>query len=373
MEQQGENVGVRSFAVDVPQARLEALERLIAAAPIGYAPSDDADWRYGTDAAALTRLRDHWLTSYDWREHERALNSHPQFVARVGGIDVHFYHVRAEGGSGLPLILTHGWPGSVVEFLEVIPLLVARGHDVVVPSLPGYGFSGRPPRPIGPRRVAGMWRELMTEVLGYERFGAQGGDWGAMVTRALAHDHADVVAAAHVNILFGASCDDGSEEYRTWKRDHARIMARESAYMREQSTEPQTIGLALASSPVAFACWVMEKLHRWSGGRGELEQKFGLDAVITNVMTYVATDSVQSAIWMYRGVVEEEQFDERSPVPLGFANYPDELFRPPPRSAVERGLGVVRWTDMPSGGHFAAWEEPADFAEEVGTFFARWR
>jgi pimeloyl-ACP methyl ester carboxylesterase len=186
--------------IAIPRGRLDAIARRVADAEIGYAPDDDADWKYGIDRNWLLGLRDYWLDTYDWRQAEAAFNASPGFLVEIDGISIHFFRLRGEG-DGYPLILTHGWPGSVTEFLEAAPLLAARGYDVVLPSLPGYGFSARPPRPIGPAKVADLWRKLMVDGLGYKRFGAQGGDWGSMVTTALGRDHGDVVGAIHVNML----------------------------------------------------------------------------------------------------------------------------------------------------------------------------
>ena len=206
---------VRPFKIDVPQSVLDRIAAKLALSEVGYAPADDADWKYGVDARWLRGLLDYWREGYDWRAAERGLNALPHFIARVEDIDVHFIHVRARGVARLPIILTHGWPGSVLEFAEVVGPLAAMGFDVVVPSLPGYGFSSRPANPIGPRRVAELWRKLMVDVLGYSRFGAQGGDWGSAVTSWLGGEHGDVVAGIHLNMfLLPATADDGDEATR---------------------------------------------------------------------------------------------------------------------------------------------------------------
>lgn len=379
---------VRPFHVDVPQAKLDAIRARVENAWIGYAPDDDADWKYGTDAAYLAEFRHYWLEGYDWRHAEADLNRFPQFIARIEDIDVHFYHVRGSGADPFPIILTHGWPGSVAEFLGVIDRLANPGNyggdpeqglTVVVPSLPGYGFSSRPARPIGPMRTAALWRKLMVDVLGHARFGAQGGDWGAGVTMALGRDHPDVVAAIHLNLIFnivlpdGGGDDDYRADYRAWQDERARMMASESAYAAQQATKPQTIALALADSPVGFAGWVLEKCRSWSDCHGELESRFSKDQLITNIMTYLVNDAVGSAIWMYYGSRRESPPPQRVEVPVGFAAFPAEPFPSPPRAVAETALNIVRWNTMPAGGHFAAWEEPALFAEEVRSFFAGWR
>lgn len=354
--------------IDIAQPVLDRIARRVADAEIGYAPDDDSGWKYGIDAAWLAGLRDHWRDLYEWRAAEAAFNAHPQLRCEIDGIAIHAFRF---GGSGYPLLLTHGWPGSPLEFLVAGPLLAEQGFDVIVPSLPGYGFSGRPPRPIGPTRVAAMWRTLMVDALGFKRFGAQGGDWGASVTRALGHGHADVVDAIHLNMLHLPAPENPSAEVIEWQQRSAALGRREGAYAAEHGTKPQTIGLALADSPIGFAGWVIEKCRTWSDCGGDVEGVFTKDALITNVMTYLATGNVQSGIWMYNGLAAGDVFSP-SPitVPTGFAEFPAEFLPPPPRAAVEETVNITRWTKMPKGGHFAAWEQPALFAEEIGRFFA---
>jgi microsomal epoxide hydrolase len=354
--------------IAIDQAVLDRIARRVADAEIGYAPDDDHGWRYGVDAAWLSTLRDHWRDSYDWRRAEAAFNAHRQIRCEIDGVDLHAFLFPAVGGDGYPIVLTHGWPGSPLEYLAAAPLLARQGFDVVVPSLPGYGFSGRPRRPIGPAVVAGLWRRLLTEALGYRRFGAQGGDWGSAVTCALGRDHADVVAAIHVNFLHLAFADP-SPAVRAWQADFATRMVGEGGYAAIQATKPQTIGLALADSPVGFAGWVIEKCRSWSDCGGDVESVFSKDALITNVMTYLTTGAVQSAIWMYAGVGERPFAQGPIRVPTGFAEFPKEIIPPPPRADVECEVNLVRWTRMPRGGHFAAWEQPEAFAAEVSAFF----
>lgn len=358
------------FTIAIAQPVLDRIAAKLALSQVGYAPADDSDWRYGTDARWLGELLDYWRDSYDWRAAEADLNRWPQFRARVDGLDIHFIHVKGTSEGRLPLLLTHGWPGSVLEFDRAIAPLVAQGFDLVIPSLPGFGFSGRPAGPVGPRKVAAIWRKLMTEVLGYKRFGAQGGDWGSAVTTALGADHADVVAAIHLNLFMGPP-DTGADSAGTiaWRKALQAVQARESAYMMEQATKPQTIGLALADSPLGFAAWVCEKFHGWGDTNGAIESRFRKDQLLTNIMIYLVNDAVQSSIWMYRSIYTEPRIAGRVAVPTGLALYPAEFMPYPPREAAERAYEVVRWTQMPSGGHFAAMEEPEAFAAEVGAFF----
>ncbi len=371
------------FRVAVAQAVLDRIQRRLADANWATAPDDDADWTYGTDRRWLEGFVDHWRHRYDWRAAEVALNAWPQFTAPVDGIDIHFYRVRGSAPTPRPLLLTHGWPGSVVEFLGCIERLAhperfggdARdGFDLVIPSLPGYGFSGKPARPIGPRRIAAMWRTLMVERLGYRRFVAQGGDWGGAVTTWLGAEHADAVAAIHLNMLatrgLPDAADDRSPETAAYLSRVKRLRAREMGYFFEQSTKPQTIGLALADSPLGFAAWVCEKFRTWGDTQGDINRRFSHDTLITNLMTYLATDSVASAIWLYRGRADERAAPPRVEVPTAVALFPAEPIPYLPRAVAERQYGITRWTVMPAGGHFAALEEPQAFSDDVRAAFA---
>lgn len=363
------------FRLDVPQHRLDWIARRVADAVIGYAPDDDEDWKYGTDARYLAELRDYWRECYDWPTAQAAFNAWPQFTAEIEGIAIHFYRLPAHGGAkGYPLILSHGWPGSVYEFLEAMPLIAARGYDVIVPSLPGYGFSGRPKRPISATDVARMWRKLMVDVLGYDRFGAQGGDWGASVTTALARDHGDVVGAFHLNYLAHTPRGEMSPEEAEWLKASRRRFRSVGSYSQQMTHRPQTIGLALSDTPIGFASWVLEKYRAWSDNDGDIETAFTKDQLITSIMTYLVSDNVQAAMWLYASMTEARPsaFSGRIAPPFGLSVFPRET-PPPPRSAVEDRFTIVHWREMPEGGHFAAWEKPELFADEIADFFDVWR
>ncbi|MEP6869225.1 MAG: epoxide hydrolase, partial [Novosphingobium sp.] len=371
-------MAVRPFRIDVAQPVLDRIAARVADSRIGYAPTTGGPWDYGMDRGYLAELIDYWRDHYDWRAQEQALNRWPQFVADVDGVDIHFYHIPGAGpgaGSGdgsrpLPIILTHGWPGSVVEFQAAIPLLVAAGYTLVIPSLPGYGWSARPARPIGPATVAAMWRKLMVEELGYSRFLAQGGDWGSAVTSQLGISHADVVAAIHVNFFMGPppSSSDDPELADYWKSVTA-MMQPEGGYYHEQGTKPQTIGLALHDNPVGWASWVVEKFWRWGDTKGQIESRFDKDHLITNLMSFLVTDNVISSLWMYYASNHEPRVPGPVTVPCGIAHFPGEFYPMPSRRLAEQAYNVRRWSKMESGGHFAAMEEPAAFAEDVIAFF----
>lgn len=380
-------MAVRPFHLAAPQARIDHIWAKLAAADFTYAPADDSGWRYGADVAYLKEFVAYWLKHYDWRAAEAELNRYPQFVANVDGLDVHFYHVRGNGPSPAPLVLTHGWPGSTYEFFGVIDRLTDPvrfggdandAFDVIVPSLPGYGPSQRPPTPIGPRYTAGLWRKLMTESLGYERFLAQGGDWGSAVTSWLGAS-APECAAIHLNLCVPPAIapEQTSDEEREWRGRFEAVQRQASAYMMQHMTKPQTIAIALADTPMGYAGWVLEKFHGWGDTHGDIESRFSKDQLITNLMIHLVNDAVTSMIWSYVGAAMEVRRGEHVGLhvdkPTAVALYPAEFLPPPPRSAAERVWNITRWREMPAGGHFAAFEEPVAFAADITEAFRELR
>ncbi len=378
------------FEVGFPETALQDLWDRIARVRWPNAPAD-AGWDYGADTDYVRDLVAYWRDGYDWRAAEARLNRFPQYLVPVDGRDVHIVHERGSGSNPLPIVITHGWPGSVFEFVDVIDPLAhperfggdpEDGFDVIVPSLPGYGFSAAPPKPIDQRAVAAIWRKLMVDELGYGRFVAQGGDWGSLVTSWLGRDHADVVAAIHLNMLIlRPRLDDTQppldESETTWaKRARAR-QAAEGGYQRIQATKPQSLAYGLTDSPVGLAAWIVEKFHRWGDTGGDVESRFSKDRLLDHITLYWLTGCINTANWMYRAIVESDNFHlpagERIEVPTGIANFPGDIFEMPPRRWVERVCNVRHWTDMPAGGHFAAMEEPDLFVRDLRSFFSAFR
>jgi microsomal epoxide hydrolase len=338
-------------------------------------------WEYGIPVDYLRELVEYWRDAYDWRAQEARLNQLEHFRTRIDGQSIHFVHARSAHADAFPLLLVHGWPGSVVEFLEAIPRLTdpeAHGGDtsdafhVVAPSLPGYGFS-EPTRSRGwdPWRIARAFIELMARV-GYDRYGAQGGDWGAQVTTRLAALDDDHCAALHLNMAIVDRPDqpvDLTELEQADLADMARFQREESGYALEQGTRPQTLGVALNDSPAGLLGWIVEKLRSWSDCDGHPENVFGRDHVITNVMTYWVTGTITSSTRLYWELMHAEHAaPELVRVPTGIARYPKEVFRLP-RAWIERHYNVTYWADLPRGGHFAAMEQPDLFVEDLRTFF----
>ena len=354
-------------------------------------PFDGAGWSLGTDSEYLRDLVSYWAERFDWFAQEAALNRLPRFRATVGGTRIHFVHMRASGPGGdpLPLIMTHGWPDSFWRYSKVIGLLtdpVAYGgssqdaFDVVVPDLPGFGYSGSPrDRLVSAVEVADLWAELMSS-LGYEVFGAVGGDIGSNVSRCLGLNHQDRVAAVHRMDaglpLFTGNRDELEPEERAWMEAREAWSASEGAYMAMHRTKPQTAAFALTDSPAGLAGWIVEKLRAWSDCDGEIERRFSKDEILTNVTIYWLTRTIGSSMRMYRANsrIPPAQLARRVEVPCGFSFFPAEVGRHhPPRRWLDRVANVVRVTEPPRGGHFAPFEEPELYAEELREFFRPYR
>jgi len=376
---------VEPFRIAVPDAVLADLRERLARTRF---PDEirDSGWTYGTDLAYLKELVAYWRDRYDWRKAEAALNAFPQFKTRVGGLGIHFIHVRGRGPKPLPLVITHGWPGSVAEFAQVIgPLTDPAAHggdaadafDVVAPSMPGYGFSDHADAPgMDAERIAALWDELMTG-LGYARYGAQGGDWGSMVSTYVGANHASHVAGIHLNMVIAFPPDPANPVEGLTQDEVVDLMGaqhflkEETGYQRIQGTKPQTLGYALNDSPAGLAAWIVEKFRTWSDCDGDVERRFTKDQLLTDVMLYWATESATSSCRLYYEAVHADKFpptNVRVDVPTGCAIFPKEILKPP-RKWVERSFNVQRWTRMPRGGHFAAMEEPQLLVDDVRAFF----
>jgi microsomal epoxide hydrolase len=374
-------VTISPFRVDFDADMIAGVRDRLRSATLP-APRGDG-WEHGASIAYLEQFRRYWLDEFDWTAAQNRLNAHPQFTVSIEGLEIHFYWVRGSEPNPRPLLLTHGWPGSVVEFLAVIDALAHPGRssgegadsfDVVVPSLPGFGFSGRPEGVVGPQTTARLWRRLMTEVLGYEHFGAQGGDLGSMVTAYLGGEHADVVSAIHLNFVPIRPLPDTelSGEERRWKEEADAYRARELDYFVLQEQRPQTLAVALQDSPLGAAAWMLERLNAWSDGG--VAEAFRVDDLITNLLLYIATGRIESSLWFYRSFLLECEGrthpSARVEVPTGVAVFPKEMLNGrPPRTCAERDYQVVHWSVMPRGGHFACLEQPELFVDDVREFF----
>lgn len=343
------------------------------------------DWSQGTPLAELQELCRYWRKGYDWRACEAQLNALGQFVTEIGGLDIHFLHVRSPHEDALPLILTHGWPGSVIEFLEVIPRLTrpeefggnaSQAFHVVAPSLPGFGFSGKPSAAgWGVEKIATAWAKLMRR-LGYTRWVAQGGDWGSAVTTAIGAQAPEGCAGIHINMPLGQPTPEdlanptpaelkalgALQHYQDW----------DSGYSKQQSTRPQTVGYGLVDSPVGLAGWIFEKMWAWTDNDGSPFDALSRDRILDNIMLYwLPATGASSARLYWESFAKFGQGEVK--VPTGASAFPKEIIPAPRKWAERRYTNLIYWNDLPKGGHFAAWEQPELFVDELRACFALMR
>ena len=378
------NKEIRPYRIDIPQADLDDLaQRLARTRWSEQLPGPD--WQRGVPVGYLTDLARYWVTSYDWRKQEALINAYPQFMTEIDGQDVHFLHVRSAEPGALPLVLSHGWPGSVVEFLDVIgPLTDPRAHggdpadafDVVIPSLPGFGFSGRIREPgWDSHRMATAFAELMRR-LGYSRYGAQGGDFGAFISPALGRVDPDHVVGVHVNaatvgfIPFGEV--DPTVLAELTEAEKVRLdrmnafLAEGNAYFQIQATRPQTLSYGLTDSPIGQLAWIVEKFKEWTHGDGLPEDAVDRDRLLTNVMLYWLTGTAGSAANIYYESMHSHNWPTPSGVPTGVAVFAEDITI---RRYAEEGNAIVHWSEFDRGGHFAALETPDLLIEDIRLFF----
>ena len=385
-------MSIEPFVVDVPGEVLADLKARLARTRW---PDEipGSGWDYGSNLEYIKGLVEYWRSQFDWSSQQAAMNRFDHFRTQVEGLGIHFIHQRGQGPNPLPLIITHGWPSSFYEMHKIVPLLTdPAGHgadgndsfDVVVPSMPGYGFSDKPAQPgMSVLKVADLWCKLMTENLGYSSFCAQGGDWGAGVTARLGFAYPEQVTGIHVTSVSGGTMvpylGPGSrplteaEQVMLDQRENWR--QNEGGYSHIQGTKPQTLSYGLNDSPAGLAAWIVEKFRTWSDCGGDVEKSFTKDELLTNVTIYWATQTINSSTRMYyesQHVQWNLGPDDRVTVPCAVAVFPKEISQPP-REWGERSYNIQRWTPMPRGGHFAALEEPELLAQDIREFFRPFR
>lgn len=337
-------------------------------------------WSYGANLSYIKELADYWLTAFNWRKAEEEINSHPNFTANIDGQKLHFLHVQGKGKNAVPIIITHGWPGSFLEMMKLIPLLSADNKvsfDLVIPSIIGFGFSGKSiVSGCNALFVAHLWHKLMDE-LGYKKFGVQGGDIGAAVGTWLSLKYPDSVIGLHLNYIPGSYqpyIKEGEQlpaevaEFQKLKSDWA---AKEGAYASVHSTKPVSLAYGLNDSPVGLCAWIIEKFYGWSDNNGNLESVFTKDELLANVTLYWITQTIHSSIRIYNENSKRPLTFKKNDfvnVPVGFAKFPKEI-PTPPRFYIEKGYNIQCWTEMPAGGHFAAMEQPELLANDITDFF----
>ncbi len=350
----------------------------------------DAPWAYGTDLGYMKSLVPYWKDRFDWRAQEAVLNAFPQFKVRMPDVDLHFLHVPGKGPAPLPLLLMHGWPGSVFEFVNIIPRLTdparfggdpADAFTVIAPSLPGYGLSFTP----GQKRfsiedIATCFADLMTNVLGYQRYAAQGGDYGAFTASRLGHAHPENLIGIHINLLTiqrdRPPPSSPTEEERRYFQDLALWLKEETGYQWIQGTKPQTLAYGLTDSPAGLAAWIAEKFRTWTDCDGDLESVISRDHLLANISLYWFTGAIGSSFWPYYARLHGQwpiPSGGTVDVPTAYAAFPKEIIRPPRSIAQQMYTNIQRWTPMPRGGHFAAIEQPEALAADIQAFFKELR
>ena len=370
---------IQPFSANVPQEVLDDLKSRLQHVrwPDEVAGSG---WTYGSNLSYMKELSNYWLNNFDWRRIENEINQYPNFKAEIDGHQIHFLHIKGKGKTSVPLIITHGWPGSYVEMLKLIPLLTNDpefSFDLVIPSIPGFGYSEKIAREgVDSAYVAGLWHQLM-HGLGYEKYAAQGGDIGSGVSSWMALQHPERMIGIHLNYIPGSykpyipEGETLSDEIKDFQKLAGVWMAKEGAYAQIHATKPITVAYGLNDSPIGLAAWIIEKFNSWSDNRGNIENVFSKDELLANITLYWITETISSSVRMYNANSKRSfalAKDEFVRVPLAVAKFPKEL-PTPPRSYITKGFNLQQWTEMPAGGHFAAMEQPELLAKDITKFF----
>ena len=344
-------------------------------------------WTHGANKEYLKELCEYWTSDFDWKKHENLINSFSNFKTNVDGIDIHFIEEKGSGKNPKPLLLMHGWPGSIVEFLEIIRPLAhpeefggneEDAFTVIAPSLPGFGFSGSSKKPIGPRKIAEILNKLMTDNLDHKQYVAQGGDWGATIANWLGYDHHINCKAIHINCLTMRHPDGPqTDEEKKWQNKFDKDQIIQDGYRTQQATKPQTLSYSMIDSPVGIAAWITEKMHGWSDLKdNNIESVYSKDVLLANIMVYVLTNTFNTASWIYFGRREEggryfpKNFKKIN-IPTGISMFPKEMSEWPPSTYIERIFNVQHLSKMNSGGHFPALENPKILVKDINLFFKK--
>ena len=374
---------IKPFKLNIPEKTIQEIYTKVKNYPWHEIP-EDGGWEYGTNLEYMKEISSYLVKDFDWREHETEVNKFSNFTTVVEDIEIHFIHEKGSGSNPTPLLLMHGWPGSIVEFLHIIEKLahpekfggnIEDAFDVIVPSLPGFGFSGKPSKPIGPRKMAAILNKLMIENLEYKIYLAQGGDWGATIANWIGYDHSKSCKAIHINCLTMRHPDGPqTKQEEEWQQRFNKDQIMQDGYRTQQATKPQTLSYGMMDSPVGIAAWIIEKMYSWSDLKdNNIESVYSKDTLLANIMVYVVTKTFNTATWIYYGRREEggrffpKDF-KKIEIPTAAAIFPAEMSEWPPRSYVDRMFNITQWTKMPSGGHFAALEEPELLVNDLVKF-----
>jgi len=374
---------MKKFKVNIPKKIINSINYKVANYPWNEMPNID-HWNYGTSLKYMKKISKYWVNKFSWKKTEKKINQFNNFKSTIDGIDVHFIFEKGSGSNPKPLILSHGWPGSIIEFLNIIDQLAhpekfggkeKDAFDVVVPSLPGFGFSGKLIKPIGPRKMASIFNSLMTKTLGYKTYMAQGGDFGGAIATWLGYDFPRSCNAIHINILIVRHPDGPQTKIeKEWEKRFEKNQMIENGYRTQQATKPQTLSYAMIDSPVGIAAWIIEKMHGWSDIKNNnIESVYSKEILLSNIMIYLVTKTFNTAAWIYYGRRKEggRLLPKKGlpiKIPTALALFPKEYLECAPRSYVERIYNIHRWSKMPKGGHFAALEQPDLLVKDIQKF-----
>ena len=374
---------VKPFKVNISETIIQDIYKKVKQYPWNEIQNLEG-WKHGTNFKYLKEISNYWVNDFNWRKHEEKINNFSNFLTKVDEIDIHFIQEKGSGSNPIPLIIMHGWPGSIVEFLNIIEKLAhpekfggnkEDSFDVIVPSLPGFGFSGKPTKPIGPRKIADIFNKLMIKNLGYKSYIAQGGDWGATISNWMGYDYPKTCTAIHINCLTMRHPEGPkSQEEKDWQNKFDKDQIMQDGYRSQQATKPQTLSYAMTDSPVGIAAWIIEKFYFWSDLKNNnIETVYSKDTLVANIMIYLVTKTFNTASWIYYGRREEggrffpKDFHKIN-IPTAVAIFPAEMSEWPPRTYVDRIFNLKRWTKMDKGGHFAAMEQPDLLVDDIVKF-----
>ena len=374
---------MKPFKVNISNQAIENIYNKIKKYPWDKMPNVDG-WEHGTNFTYMKQISDYWIKDFNWKKYEEKINKFSNFITKVDDLDIHFIQEKGSGSNPIPLLIMHGWPGSIIEFIHIIEKLAhpekfggkeEDAFDVIVPSLPGFGFSGKPEKPMGPRKMADIFNKLMTENLKYKSYLAQGGDWGATISNWLGHDHFKSCKGIHINCLTMRHPDGpSSQEEENWESKFIKDQIMQDGYRTQQATKPQTLSYSMMDSPVGVAAWILEKMYFWSDLKDDnIESVYSKDTLLANIMIYIVTKTFNTASWIYYGRREEggrffpKDF-KKIKIPVGIAVFPKEMSAWPPKTYVERIFNIIQWSEMKSGGHFAAMEEPELLVNDIVKF-----
>ena len=374
---------IKKFKLNISENILKEINLKVKNYPWHEMPNDGG-WQYGTNLDYMREISDYWVNKFNWKKHEVELNKFSNFTTTVNNIKIHFIQEKGSGSNPTPLLLMHGWPGSIFEFTHIIKKLAhpeqfggkeEDAFDVIVPSLPGFGVSGKPLRPIGPRKIAEILNNLMINNLKYKNYLAQGGDWGATICNWLAYDYPKTCKAIHINCLTMRLRDGPqTQSEKDWQVQFDKDQVMQNGYRTQQSTKPQTLSYGMMDSPVGIAAWIIEKMYFWSDLKNkDIESVYSKDTLLSNIMVYVITKTFNTASWIYYGRREEggrffpKDF-KKIKTHTAIADFPAEMSSWPPRSYIDRIFNVKQYTSMPKGGHFAALEQPDLLVEDIIKF-----